>query len=134
MIGTTLDGRYRILRKLGEGGMGEVYLAEHVNLGRKEALKIIQSSLAGDEQFVARFRREARAMNRLQHPNIVGVHDFGRLPDGRFYLSMEYAEGQRLDAVLRNVGALPVSRALPILGQLAEALGHAHSRGVVHRA
>ena len=89
MIGSVLNDRYRVLSKLGEGGMGEVYLAEHINLQRKEALKILRPSLADDPQFVSRFRREARATNRVQHPNIVSVYDFGQLPDGRFYLSME---------------------------------------------
>jgi serine/threonine-protein kinase len=133
MIGTVLDGRYRILKKLGEGGMGEVYLVEHRALGRQEALKILQASLADQREFVSRFRREARATNRVQHPNIIGVYDFGQLPDGRFYLTMEYAEGERLDALLRRVGPLPVSRALGILIQLADAVGHAHGAGVVHR-
>ncbi|MBI5481290.1 MAG: serine/threonine protein kinase, partial [Deltaproteobacteria bacterium] len=133
MIGTVLDGRYRILKKLGEGGMGEVYLAEHRALGRQEALKILQAELATEREFVSRFRREARATNRVQHPNIIGVYDFGQVPDGRFYLTMEYAEGERLDALLRRVGPLPVSRALGILVQLADAVGHAHGAGVVHR-
>lgn len=80
VIGTELDGRYRILKQLGAGGMGEVYLAEHIHLQRKEALKILRPALAGTPQFVSRFRREARATNRLQHPNIVMVYDFGE-PD-----------------------------------------------------
>jgi serine/threonine protein kinase len=132
MISEDLSSRYRILRKLGEGGMGEVWLAEHVNLQRKEALKILKPALADDPQFVSRFRREARATNRVQHPNIVSVYDFGQLPDGRFYLSMEYADGVRLDQVLRNSGALPLPRVLNILHQLAEAVEHAHGLGVVH--
>src|SRR5438477_5836564 len=113
--------------------MGEVYLAEHLILRRPEALKILRPQLAADEQFVARFRREARATNRVQHPNIVGVYDFGRLSDGRFYLAMEYAEGRPLDAVLARDGRLSVARALPILVQLCDAVGHAHAHGVVHR-
>jgi hypothetical protein len=133
MIGTLLDRRYRILARLGEGGMGEVWLAEHVNLGRKEALKVLHPALAQDPQFVWRLRREARALNRLQHPNIVSVHDFGRLQDGRYYLSLEYAEGERLDEVVRKQGPLPISRVVAILAQLADAVDHAHSRGVVHR-
>ncbi len=133
MIGTMLDGRYRILRKLGEGAMGEVYLAEHVNLGRKEALKILQPALAAEPQFVERFRREARATNRVQHPNVVSVHDFGQLPDGRFLLAMEYIEGESLGALVDRIGRLPVPRALHILAQLADAVDHAHAHGVVHR-
>src|SRR5689334_5441662 len=113
--------------------MGEVYLAEHLALGRKEAIKILKASLAVDKQFVSRFRREARAVNRLRHPNIIAVYDFGQLNDNRFYLSMEYAEGQSVFEVLHENGFLPVPRVLHILGQLAYAVHHAHSRGVVHR-
>jgi serine/threonine protein kinase len=133
MIGQILDGRYRVLSQLGRGAMGEVYLAEHLHLGRREALKVLHPSLASDPQFVSRFRREARATNRLSHPNIVSVHDFGQLPDGRFYLAMEYAEGESLSRVLATVGRLPLVRALYLLHQLAAAVDHAHQRGVVHR-
>jgi serine/threonine-protein kinase len=113
--------------------MGEVYLAEHTALGRREAVKILRPELATDPQFIAGFRREARATNRVQHPNIVGVYDFGKLSDGRFYLAMEYADGVPLDQLLAASGPLPVARALPILIQLADAVGHAHAHGVVHR-
>ena len=133
MIGRELDGRYRIVAKLGEGSMGEVYLVEHIGLGRKEALKILRSSMDDSPALVTRFRREARATNRLQHRNIVAVYDFGRLPDGRFYITTEYAEGHGLDDVLRQTGALPTERALSILVQLSDAIDHAHSRGVIHR-
>jgi len=132
VIGGELDGRYRILSKVGEGAMGEVYLVEHLGLGRKEALKVLRSSM-DTPSLVTRFRREARATNRLQHPNIVAIHDFGRLPDGRFYIATEYAEGDSLDQVLRRLGVFTVARALPILIQLADAIDHAHSRGVIHR-
>jgi hypothetical protein len=133
VVGTVLDGRYRILRKLGEGGMGEVYLVEHLSLHRNEALKILRPHLVGDPKFVSRFRREARATNRVQHPHIVSVYDFGQLPDGRFYLAMEYADGETLDHELRRIGTFPVPRALHVLHQLADAIDHAHSCGVVHR-
>ena len=133
MIGTVLDARYRILHKVGEGGVGQVYLAEHVPLGRREAIKVLQPEVAVDPQFVSRFRREARAANRLQHPNIISVYDFGRLPDGRMFLAMEFADGIRLDQLLKREGALVVQRALHITAQLALAVDHAHSRGVIHR-
>ena len=133
MIGTILHGRWRILSELGRGGMGEVFLAEHVALGRKEAVKILKASLAHDAEFVSRFKREARAVNRLQHPNIVAVYDFGRLDDGRCYLAMEYAEGILLSKLLRRDVHLSAPRALHLLGQLAYAVHHAHSRDVVHR-
>ena len=133
MIGTILHDRWRILAELGRGGMGEVYLAEHIALGRKEAIKILMPSLAADPQFVSRFRREARAVNRLRHPNIIAIYDFGQLSDNRFYLSMEYADGESVYRRLKMAGRFDIPRALHILGQLAYAVHHAHSRGVVHR-
>src|SRR5262245_15365142 len=113
--------------------MGDVYLAEHLEFRRKEALKILAPTLALDPRFVSRFRREARAVNRLRHPNIIGIYDFGQLPDGRFYLAMEYADGEPVWSRLRRDEVLPVPIALHVLGQLAHAVHHAHSRGVVHR-
>ena len=113
--------------------MGEVYLAEDVVSGRKEALKIMKAHLASDPQFVSRFRREARAINRLRHPNIVAVYDFGQLPDQRFFLSMEYAQGLSVYQLLKRDDHFDVPRALWVLGQLTYAVHHAHSRGVVHR-
>jgi hypothetical protein len=133
VIGTVLHDRWRILAELGHGGMGEVYLAEHLSLGRKEAIKILKASLATDPQFVSRFRREARAVNRLRHPNIISVYDFGRLDDNRFYLSMEYADGESVYTRVRRERYFEPARALRVLGQLAYAVHHAHSRGVVHR-
>src|SRR6476659_125583 len=108
--------------------MGEVWLAEHLELHRKEAIKILMPGLAADPQFVSRFRREARAVNRLRHPNIIAIYDFGQLTDGRFYLAMEYAEGRSVLELLRRE-VLDVPRALHMLGQLAYAVHHAHSRG-----
>ena len=113
--------------------MGEVYLVEHLQLGRKEALKILRADLARDQRFVLRFRREARATHRVQHPNIVAVHDFGRLGDGRFFLAMEYVEGTRLDLALKEKEPFAVPRALDLLCQLAGAVAHAHGHGVIHR-
>jgi hypothetical protein len=133
MVGTLLDGRFRILGKLGEGAMGEVYLAEHVRLHRREALKVLLPQFEPHPAFLSRFRREARAVNRLQHPNIVTIYEYGQLPTGQFYLSMEYAEGQRLDELIRRQRAMPVSRAVNLLIQFADAVDHAHTRGVVHR-
>jgi serine/threonine protein kinase len=132
VIGTIQEGRYKILRKLGAGGQGEVYLAEHVHLGRHEAIKVLREDVAKDEDFVSRFRREARATNRVQHPHIVGVYDFGRLRDGRYFLAMEYVDGERLDHVIGGA-PLGVRRAVRVAAQLARALGHAHTLEVVHR-
>jgi serine/threonine protein kinase len=133
VIGTILHDRWRILSVLGHGGMGEVFLAEHLKLGRKEALKILMPVLATDPMFVRRFRREARAVNRLRHPNIVMLYDFGQLPDERFYLSMEYAEGEALHLHRKRATRFAIPRALHVLDQLVSAVHHAHSRGVVHR-
>src|SRR6202012_6103431 len=96
-------------------------------------LKILKPQAAKDPQFVSRFRREARAVNRLRHPNIVALHDFGQLTDGRFYIAMEYAAGPNLYKMLHSDTYVEVPRALDVLAQLAYALHHAHSRGVVHR-
>ncbi len=133
LIGTLLHDRWRILSELGKGGMGEVWLGEHLAQGRREAIKILKPQLATDPQFVSRFRREARAVNRLRHPNIIAVYDFGQLADGRFFLSMEYAEGESVYQTLKHDDHFDVPRALHVAGQLAYAVHHAHSRGVVHR-
>ena len=133
VIGTVLQDRWRVEALLGRGGMGEVYLVEHLALGRREALKVLSPQLAMDRQFVSRFRREGRAVNRLRHPNIVALYDFGKLDDGRFFLAMEYAEGVCVRDLLQKDEVLPVPSALRVLGQLAYAVHHAHARGVIHR-
>ena len=114
--------------------MGKVYLAENVELGRKEAIKVLKPELASDHRFAARFRREARATSRLYHPNIVALYDAGTLPGGKLFISMEYVDGAPLESWLTDeeVG-VPADRALTAVCQLASALEHAHSRGVVHR-
>ncbi len=133
MIGALLDGTYRVVELIGEGATGEVYLVEHIHIGRREAIKVLRPEVAADARLASRFRREARAINRLRHPNIIGIYDFGRLPDGRLYLTMEHAAGETLDLVLRKSGRLDVVRSLHMLHQLASAIDHAHSHGVVHR-
>lgn len=132
-IGTELDDRYRVLAQLGRGGMGEVYLVRHLQTGRQEALKVLRPELAASPESVSRLRREARAVNRLHHPNIITMYDFGRLPDGRYYLTMEFAEGDSLAKMLDRDGPPPVSRTVDLLKQACRALDHAHQRGVIHR-
>ena len=131
--GQVLFERFRVIRRLGEGGTAEVYLVEHLGLRRQEALKLLRVEHAHEREFVARFRREARAINRLQHRNIVGVHDFGQLPDGHFYLTTEYVDGTPLSSHLDHQGHLDTHKAVNIIMQLAEAIHHAHQRGVIHR-
>lgn len=133
LTGTVVDDRYRILRRLGSGGMGEVYLGEHLKHDRQEALKVLKRRFARDEGHLARFRREARATNRLQHPNIVSFYDFGKLADGRLYLSMEFADGPDLKQCLQEEGRFDAPRAVAVLMQLANAVEYAHSKGVIHR-
>jgi tRNA A-37 threonylcarbamoyl transferase component Bud32 len=133
MIGSVLDHTYRVLERIGAGAMGEVFLVEHIHIGRREAIKVLRPEMAADPRLASRFRREARAINRLRHANIIGIYDFGQLPDGRLYLTMEYAAGVPLDQALRRERRFDPARALPILHQLAAAIDHAHSHGVVHR-
>jgi len=131
-LGETV-GNYRITAKLGEGGMGAVYLAEHPVIGRKAALKVIHPRNARNADVVARFVNEATAIARIGHEHIVEVTDFGRTPAGDLYFVMEYLEGRSLGALLASEGALPPARALGIAAQIADALAASHEHGVVHR-
>jgi serine/threonine-protein kinase len=130
--GTVIRGKYRILRQIGRGGMGTVYLAEHIMLGRLRALKFISSELSRDAIFLRRFRREAQAATELRHPNIVEVVDLDQAEDGTPYMAMEFVEGPGLRHVLSN-GALPVERALTIAYGIAQGLSAAHAKGIIHR-
>ncbi len=130
--GTVIRGKYRIERQLGRGGMGTVYLAEHILLGRQRALKFISSELSQDSTFLRRFRREAQAATQLQHPNVVQVVDLDQGEDGSPYMAMEYVEGPDLRHALA-AGALPVERALAIARGIAQGLGEAHAKGIIHR-
>lgn len=127
-----IAGRYRIIKLLAAGGMGEVFLADNVPLGRREVLKVLVRRLASEDRFVARFRREARATERLQHPNIVAVLGSGEMADGRHFLALEYVEGDTLEEVLAEA-PLPLPLAVAYIDQLADAIGYGHACGVVHR-
>jgi len=133
MIGVTFGDRYRVVHKLGEGATSEVYLVEHAHIGRQEAVKVLKPDVAQEPAFVQRFRREARAINRVQHQNIIGIYDFGILPDSRLYLAMEYADGPSCEHLLGDGQRFNTPRALRVLHQLANAAGHAHRHNVVHR-
>ena len=130
-----VDRKYRLERRLSEGGMGVVYLARHVELQRGFAVKLIRASEAWDDTRFARFRLEAEALGRLEHPGIVDVTDFGVDPRGVGlpYLVMERLEGRSLDEHCRARGPLGADEALPILGEIAAAMDFAHRRGVLHR-
>ncbi len=127
-----LNGRYRLIRPLGAGGMASVYLAEDLRLGRQVAVKILHPQFASDPLFVARFEGEARMAAGLAHPNIVGVYDVGHDGD-RYYIVMEYVEGETLKELIEREGALPAPRALALIGGVLSALTFAHDHNLVHR-
>ena len=129
---TLVDGRYRIEKKLGSGGMADVYCAEDSQLGRRVALKVLHRRFAEDAQFVERFRREASSAAGLQHPNIVGIFDRGEW-DGTYYIAMEFVEGRTLKDIIREKGPAPPEAAADITLQVLRAARFAHKRGVVHR-
>ena len=132
-LGKRIKGRYQVLSKLGEGGMGTVYLAEQMSVGRKIALKFLQGNYATDDEFIARFRREARLAASLNHRNIVTVHDFDQSDDGSLFIAMEYLDGEKLSEVIRRDGPLEISRAFRLGLQIAEGLEAAHRAAVIHR-
>ncbi|HEY7234298.1 MAG TPA: serine/threonine-protein kinase [Gemmatimonadaceae bacterium] len=133
LIGQLIADRYRILSRIGEGGMGRVYLAEHVRMGRKSAVKVINPALATTADAVSRFNREAANACKINHPNVAQVYDFGETADGTLYLAMEFIEGETLDAVIAREGSLPPARAAQITKQIADALYAAHHLDIVHR-
>src|SRR3954466_14593951 len=132
-IGSLLDGRYRIDAVLGTGGMGRVYRAEHTKIGKSVAIKVLHADLGRNREASQRFQREAIASGRLDHPNIVGVSDFGVLDDGACYLVMEVLEGESLGDRLARDHRIHWVEAIDILRGVLSGLRHAHERGVVHR-
>jgi eukaryotic-like serine/threonine-protein kinase len=130
--GTVLDGRYRVISRLGSGGMADVYLAQDTLLGRQVALKLLHHRFSQDQEFVERFRREASSAAALSHPNVVSVYDRGEWDD-TYYIAMEYLPGRSLKAVLREHGRLSPDDAIDITIQILLALGFAHKRGIIHR-
>ncbi len=133
LVGQVVADRYAIIRKLGEGGMGAVYLGEHVKMGRKSAIKVMNPSMANDPDAISRFNREASNASRISHPNVCQIYDFGETPEGIIYLAMEYIQGASLTDIIEREGALPAARAARILRQSADALSAAHDLGIVHR-
>ncbi|MEZ4367999.1 MAG: protein kinase [Kofleriaceae bacterium] len=126
-------GNYRILSRLGTGGMGAVFLAEHPLIGKRVALKVIHRELSGNKEVVQRFWQEARAVNKIGNEHIVEIHDFGQSADGDHFYLMEYLEGRTLASLLGRSGRFEVIRALHVTAQLASALAAAHATGIIHR-
>lgn len=133
LVGQVIADRYHISKKLGEGGMGAVYLAEHVKMGRQSAIKVMGSGMSHDPEAISRFNREAANASRINHPNVCAVYDFGETEDGTIYLAMEFIEGRTLSNLLKETGPLPLPRAAALLRQCADALQAAHELGIVHR-
>ena len=132
LTGTTLADRYDIGPKLGEGGMGEVYLATHIRMKRKVAVKVMRAWLTKDPAAIGRFHREAENASQITHPNVAAVYDFGEA-NGLVYLAMEFVEGEPLTVVLDREKTLNHIRAADIVSQTADALAAAHSLGILHR-
>lgn len=132
LVGRVLADRYRLLSLVGRGGMGVVYLVEHVHIGKQMAMKLLHGSLVRRREVVRRFRREAEVVSRLDHPNIVSVFDFGH-SEGLAYLVMEYVAGRDFGKVIDGEGPLSFDRVARIVAQVCAGVGHAHAEGVVHR-
>jgi len=132
LIDSVFDGRYRIIRKLGAGGMANVYLAEDQELGRRVAIKILDDRHAADDSFIERFRREAKNAAGLSHPNIVSIYDRGEA-EGTYYIAMEYLSGRSLKELIVSRGPTPIRIAIDYTRQMLAALGFAHRHGIVHR-
>jgi eukaryotic-like serine/threonine-protein kinase len=133
MIGTLAAGRYRVLKLLGEGGMGQVYLAEHVAIEKRVALKVLRAEYATRGEIVTRFQQEAISASRIKHPNVLDVFDFGQLENGCFFLAMEFLEGNDLADELTRRRVLDAAMGIRIAMQICRALAAAHANGVVHR-
>jgi serine/threonine-protein kinase len=132
-LGRVIDDRYMLLAKIGDGGMGSVYRVEHVRMGKVMALKILRQDIARKRSVVDRFRREAKVLSKVDHPNAIAIFDCGATENGLLYLAMEYVPGRDLVAVLREEGRLEERRALKIVVQVLKALTAAHREGIVHR-
>ncbi|MEX2271283.1 MAG: serine/threonine-protein kinase [Vicinamibacterales bacterium] len=133
LIGTILDGKYRLDSFLSRGGMGAVFRGTHVMLGRPVAVKMINPDLVTSSEIVRRFQREARAATQLQHPNIVDVYDLGQTPDGTLYIVMELVSGASLKDAIRTSGSVEPARIVRILGEVCDGLAQAHRRKIIHR-
>ena len=133
LVGTVLSDRYRIIKKLGEGGMGSVYLAEHTTINKKLAIKVLSPEYSHKQDLVDRFLQEARAASMIEQQNVVEITDFGSTPSGSVFFVMEYLNGEDLSSTIKNEGPLPWERVKPIALQICDALTAAHEAGIIHR-
>jgi serine/threonine-protein kinase len=133
LAGVTLGDKYKIVRQIGRGGMGVVYEAEHLGLGKRVAVKLMLEKYAADSDATSRFKREALAASRIGNPHIIDIADIGVAPDGRAYVVMELLTGSSLADVIKRGGALPMTRALDVIRQVLRAVGAAHAKGIIHR-
>ena len=133
MLGTVIADKYELLSVLGVGGMSTIYKARHKYMGRMAAVKLLHPYLVADASMFQRFQYEAKAASNLNHPNVVGIHDFGITGSGTAYLVMDYLEGEDLSTILEREGLLPENQAREIFRQASAGLDHAHSKGVLHR-
>jgi eukaryotic-like serine/threonine-protein kinase len=131
--GQMIDGKYRIVKMIGEGGMGAVYLGENVRINRKVAIKVLHAAYTGNEEVMQRFEREAQAAGRIGNDHILEVLDLGQLPDGDHFIIMEFLEGEPLSSRIKSRGRLMPREATPIIRQVLEGLGAAHAAGIIHR-
>jgi serine/threonine protein kinase len=128
-----IAGKYKVLRELGEGSSGKVYLVEHTDLAVKYALKVLDNSLADHQRFIDRFKREAEVLLRFTHEGSIQLRDFGRVDDGRYYMAMDYCPGEVLKKIIQKHGAFTADEAFDILMQLLKVLDAAHKEGIIHR-
>jgi serine/threonine-protein kinase len=133
LVGSIIADRYRVVSKIGDGGMGQVFLAEHVRMKRRCAVKIMRPQLMSDPVAVVRFNREAENASQISHPNVCAVYDFGETPSGLIYLAMEFIDGDSLAKVLAEEKVLSPIRAADVISQTADALSAAHGLGILHR-
>jgi serine/threonine-protein kinase len=132
-VGQMLDGRYQILQRIGEGGMGVVYKCRQMPLDRMVAIKMLNQQMAKDPNWVKRFNQEAKACSLLQHPNTIRMFDFGQTQDGRLFMAMEFLDGVSLRQAIQTTAPMPPGRVLRILAQCCASLAEAHGYGIIHR-
>ncbi|MBM4386242.1 MAG: serine/threonine protein kinase [Deltaproteobacteria bacterium] len=133
LVGKEIDGRFKVLKLLGQGGMGAVYLAKQYSVDRNVAIKILRKEFVGDVVVAKRFLLEAQAASKLRHPNTITIYDFGQSRDGILYIAMEYLDGKPLRDLLVQDGSLPLDRSIRIITQVADSLSEAHRVGIIHR-